>query len=688
MIVLCSGEISDKHLDAMVLLAQQLDARGHHVVIDERFLPEGIARQVTYEIAPFVAELTHEAPSVLVVVGAQAISDEALAVLSQIKPNAETSVWGIGRFDTLQDQIQGRNRIAYATGQEPQILDLSARKEHVTYEETLSPLLTGIRAAPVDALSQALRILIYIPFDEDDDGDALLSTISDLSALHFSPNFRLHVLTTSKGKDHIGKSRASWSSVFSYLELPPQSLVTHFDVLVFCGSGLPGQRMADLSLNAMGAGKVVVDCTQAGAFSVGGAPVLRGPTDPKALVSYLRDAVEKNCAEIGNRTVQSDWLQNYDVAKFEQRLNLQPDRAAPTDRTPRRVIFPTNGNGLGHAQRCALIAETVNSDTPQMFAAFPSCVTFLRNRGFQCVPMVSRSADHAEDHAADIVNYLRLRQVLSAGDQLVFDGGFVFDSVYRMVSALDLSATWIRRGLWRPGQINRAALERERVFKHVIVPSEAFAELNTDYSDGAHVHKVGPVVQTSPWTEADRHSLRERLSVEYDRSIDTLVVSMLGGGVASNRTAQTQLLASLFEEQDNCLHLIVTWPNAIIDSALFGWKNSSVVRTARAMDLARAADFCVSAAGYNSFHELIYAKVPTLFIPQSAPYLDDQERRARAAAERQLAVYVRDEALLKLEREVRALLGSGKRAELASALGAAKLPDPGTMAAARIIEKG
>lgn len=688
MIVLCSGEISERHFDAMVLMAQQLDARGHAVCIDQSFAPEVVTRQITYEMAPYLTDATALSPACLIVVGAQHLSPQAQERLSHLRIKGDVAVWAVGSFETLQDEITARSRIAYATGREPEIVNLTQKKDHLTAAAPFAPLLTEIQKDAAQNADAPARVLVYVPYEDGDDAEETLSALGHLSVLQYNPQFELHILTNSKGKELINRTRPSQNSVFSYLELPPLSLLNYFDILVFLGPDLPGQRMAVLVVNALGAGKVVIDCTAAGAFSTGDAPTLRGPTDPQALTGYLRDAIDKNREEIGSRIVRSTWLTGFDIAAFEQTLGLSPAEMSPPPRDPQRLIFPTNGNGLGHAQRCALVADEIRPPQKQVFAAFPSCVTFLRKRGYECVPMVPRSAEHKEEHAADILNYLRLRQVLRRDDQVVFDGGFVFDSVYRLVSALDLSATWIRRGLWKPGQINSTALERERAFKTVIVPSEAFEELNTDYSDGPHIHKVGPIVQTNDWSAADTQSLRDRLSVEFDREIDLLMVSMLGGGVASRRTAHTQLLSSLAEQRPNTLHLILAWPNAVVDSALFGWENSFVVHTNHAMDLCRAADFCVSAAGYNSFHELLYAKVPTLFVPQAAPYLDDQEQRARAAAERQLCVFAGTDALFKLEREARACMDGGKCDDLRSALDKVTLPPPGNSDAARIIEKG
>jgi UDP:flavonoid glycosyltransferase YjiC (YdhE family) len=126
----------------------------------------------------------------------------------------------------------------------------------------------------------------------------------------------------------------------------------------------------------------------------------------------------------------------------------------------------------------------------------------------------------------------------------------------------------------------------------------------------------------------------------------------------------------------------------VVPQALYGWANTTVVRTRNALALAQAADLTVSAAGYNSFHELLYAQVPTLFIPQSAPYLDDQEKRAAAAAERGLAIAIAGNDLLMLRREVAACLDEGKADTLRAALRDHAFPAAGNAEAAALIAQG
>ena len=111
------------------------------------------------------------------------------------------------------------------------------------------------------------------------------------------------------------------------------------------------------------------------------------------------------------------------------------------------------------------------------------------------------------------------------------------------------------------------------------------------------------------------------------------------------------------------------------------------MRTLESLSLAAAADLVISAAGYNTFHELLYNRIPTIFIPQVASYLDDQERRARAASDRGAAETVLAHELLLLERKIRDLLDGDGGERLRAELERLDLPATGNAAAASLIEK-
>jgi hypothetical protein len=311
----------------------------------------------------------------------------------------------------------------------------------------------------------------------------------------------------------------------------------------------------------------------------------------------------------------------------------------------------------------------------------------VKSYGFDVMPLISRSPLHAQSHEHDLANYLRLRALCAKARALVFDGGFISESVYRTALEGAVTGIWIRRGLWQWGKDISVALDREKAFARVIVPSEAFEELNGVLSHGERVYPVGPVVQRVTLPPRSRVKLRALLADRYGRSFDRLAVSLLGAGVATDRRMQVQTLCGIFERRSDTLHLVVAWPSTTLEPGWFGWHNTRVVRTHHAAVLAAAADLAVSAAGYNSVHEALYNRIPTIFMPQVETSLDDQCARARAACDRGLAAMLDSHELMKLERLIVRYFDEGEAEAVRARLTAADLPEPGTGRAAQLIEE-
>ena len=97
-----------------------------------------------------------------------------------------------------------------------------------------------------------------------------------------------------------------------------------------------------------------------------------------------------------------------------------------------------------------------------------------------------------------------------------------------------------------------------------------------------------------------------------------------------------------------------------------------------------AFDLAVSAAGYNGFHELLLGQVPTLFVPNEHPIMDDQGARARWAERRGLAFAAAADDPYAIGRKLALLLDPDRRAALQD--GMARLnPANGAVEAARIV---
>ncbi len=687
MILVDAGDRTDLSFDLRLEFADTLHRAGLVAGIDDATIPDKLHASQKYRASQFLVRADETCLTGVIVLGAEKMTDPTQAGLRRYRLDKGRPVVAIGRFGSRQDRLGSQARIAFAVGYEPVIVDLAEIEPAPLLANARIPLMAPLgkpeppRAKP--------RLLIFAP-GEMAQTPGFAQTLPLLAA---RSGFETTVVTSAKARSALaGAVRNKRLALLGYCEFSAASLAAGAEIAVVLDGGTPGANAAMAAAHLVGRGGIVVDGTADAILMRSGAPVVRGPQDISQLAQFLETEILPLQNAIRAEAQASDWRRYNDLARLirlfpePMRVSAPAPRAAPARR--KTVFVPTNGVGLGHAQRCALVAAQLPAGEDTVFAAFPSCLSLIEKHGHACRPLVQKSPDHGEPFANDLLNYRRLQRWLGPGDRIVFDGVYIFDSIFRTIRERELDATWIRRGLWRAHQTNDTALSREHVFNRVIVPLEAFDELNQHYSLGEHIHHVGPIVQPRAGQTQTPKQVRARLSKALGVRFDRLVISMLGGGTAADRGPQLQTICAALEGQADLLHLIVVWPNARVAPELMLWNNTRIVRALDAVALMRAADFVVTAVGYNSFHEVLYHRIPALMIPQIAPYMDDQERRAQAAVERGLAEMVLPDDLLMLDRRIRGFLNGAPGEALRKRLAATDLPEPGNAMAARIIVGG
>lgn len=674
--------------EAAYAFAKSLNMIGVSARIASSSVPADVPFRLKYELALLMSQPQMEPLDRMFIMTGDKPDDARLMGLHRSGPAKEGPHVVSGQFLTRQAEITARSRIGYILGSEPEVFRLPATGSELLASH-YGPVF-GVEHPHSLSTDGPLKVLLIGP-DLSSSGGA-----SGLRALCSSRKLKVTLLTDSKSKAAL-RSAGLPMPVYHYSEAPLADFAARHDVAVFC-QAVPQMysvrmMLADLVVSGCG----LLDASPGFANRRLEPAFVPAPSDPVSLAHFIAHEILPDAGDMAQLSKGSMLAarSRETVAKLRTALlapeatakktTYQPKSGSTAQRKEQIVFLPTNGVGLGHAQRCSIIASEF-SQTPvkPVFAAFPSCMRLIKTYGFDVMPLVQKSTMHFDGLANDVINYRRLHRLLSDAEVFIFDGGYVFDSCFRTLLERRVPSIWIRRGLWQDGQDNSVALDREKIFDRVIVPQEAFAELNIDYSIGKNTVNVGPIVQQPLLTALDRNTLRAELADHFAIPFRQLVVTMLGGGVAADRSSQTIAAAASLARRRDVLHLVVVWPTANIDPALFGWPNTRIVRTHHASVLATVADLYISAVGYNSFHEAMYNQIPTIFIPQMAAYMDDQRARAAAAVERGLAHLVEPHQLMLLDRTVTRML-EGENEEMRMRLAAAELPTPGMATAAATI---
>lgn len=665
-------------LDNLAVCTHQIRAAGIDAAIHVAGLPSGLSERLRYVLTNLCTSRPPQSGDSYALFNADDLGGEKLAQLHAMRFPAGIKAHVFGRFDKAQSEIQTKARLSYVFGADP-VVHAAANGQTAT-----PPLFVAASHHPQPvATPEKTRLLLLVSDLEDP------ATQRNIQSLAVRKSIDLTLLTRGQAKSEWIKRFGLAVPVFHFSEAMPLHLAKRADVLAILSPPKSNFRLSALIAQVAAEGKPVLDCTLGLEASNDDNSMIPAPSDLGALPAFLADEIWPQITSISALTKST-------ATRFLAPEALFPDDKPMTSGQPSgqpradaaKVMFmPTNGVGLGHAQRCALIADAIDGERAKpIFAAFPSCINRLRQAGFDSMPLIPRAEVKSAAYEYDLHNMARISELAKQSSVFVFDGGYVFSSVYNTILDHDLKSVWIRRGMWQAGQNNTASLDREKAFDAVIVPTEAFDELNESYSRGSHVHDVGPIVDAIDLSAEQKTALRQKLAHRFDTAFDKIVVTMLGGGVAADRRAQTQAICAKLSQCPDVLHLVVVWPTAVVDPAWYGWHNTRVVRTQRASALTACCDLFISAVGYNSFHEVLYNKVPTIFMAQMNTYMDDQEARARAAEERGLAHLVPADQLATLERKIDLMLHQGGAETLRNGLAGLTLPPTGNRRAAEIIE--
>ncbi len=368
---------------------------------------------------------------------------------------------------------------------------------------------------------------------------------------------------------------------------------------------------------------------------------------------------------------------------------VSPPDAVPgspaVPRSTRTVLMVSpNGVGMGHLTRLLAVARRLPAKVEPIFLTMSQAVGVIGDYGFhgEYVPYHSYYGGDADDWNRGLL--ARLRAMVGFYDPrvILFDGNMPYAALADLRGLCpERRFVWLRRGLWRP-DAGKVALERSSIFDMIIEPGEFAAEADR----GLTRTRGGGAIRVPPVTLLDQDEILDRAAAraELDLPPDVLAVAVMLG--SQNNFDYGPIRRTIASRLGGRPHVVMVEAEWLISenrntTALEGARRLSGYPLAR---LFRAFDFAISAAGYNSFHELLAIGVPTIFVPNENPSMDEQEARAAWAERSGLGVMVRAHQLDRLSWALDALQDPGVGPRMAA--NAAKLPaTDGGSAIARLI---
>ncbi|NED97160.1 glycosyl transferase [Phytoactinopolyspora alkaliphila] len=305
---------------------------------------------------------------------------------------------------------------------------------------------------------------------------------------------------------------------------------------------------------------------------------------------------------------------------------VPPDTAAP-----RALFISSNGSGMGHLTRLLSYASRADTELEPYFLSLSQAAAVVETFGYQYEYLPSMTATglapgrwHAYFAATVSQAIERIRPSV-----VVFDGTWPYEGIPAVRQAFpDVRWVWSRRGMWKAGQ-GADRLVKSEWFDLVMEPGDFAASEDRGATAKAEAARLGPVTLLDLDQLDDRATARAELGLDPDAPM--ALVSLGAGNINDTSGDVGASIAALWSLG---VQVCVTRPEIAAGGG--GHRDVHVVRRFPLSRHYRAFDLAISACGYNSFHELLRFRVPTLFVPNRATALDDQEARARFAAEQGL----------------------------------------------------
>ena len=334
------------------------------------------------------------------------------------------------------------------------------------------------------------------------------------------------------------------------------------------------------------------------------------------------------------------------------------------------VLFPTNGVGMGHMSRMVALARSIQRLRPSMEIVFFTTnyvIHHLYQKGFTCYHLPGRKKfsdmspsewnSICEDKLTDVIE-------LHRPSYFIFDGTYPYRGMLNAIKGRKvIHKVWVKRS-GDKGKVNPPP-DSYSHFDRMIIPDD-FIEKDGQTMLEIPVNEINtcpPMISVSRHDLFPRGGLRGRLGIPEDATVCLLA---LGAGVI-NETSNLRSFVS-----DNLSQRGVY---AIIADSMLNptndFSNDPYVRIVREypiMQYRNCFDFAMITGGYNSVHEAVFLRLPSIIIPNNNTLNDDQRSRSLNAADKGGFMVVEEEDFDLLELAIDRICDEDVRLEMINSM--------------------
>ena len=474
----------------------------------------------------------------------------------------------------------------------------------------------------------------------------------------------------------------------TFADTPLDTFIGQLDAMLYMPSAQTPELPEAAISTAMASGKVVT-LPHHLAPHFGPGALYCDPEDALARTTELL-ADHKALAKYQARTKyeatfqfsKSDYLDR--IERLTEKPRATRRRRQPTKRSGRALFVPANGLGMGHMSRLLAIARRLEDRFEPSFASLGQVTGIIESFGYHADYIPSHRDITSSEEDWDVWLQAELGSIieLQKPEIIVFDGNHAYNGLVR--AALSDGAcrlAWIRRGM--AAQMPSHYLKNSSLFDCIIEPGEYAAQHDIGPLVARHheVHRVGPIRLLELDEILSRKQARVHIGLDQDRPA---VLIHLGSGANFDLVDRINPIIDMLRTFDGLQIVVAEWANSA--AQIPAWAGVHILRGFPMSKSFNAFDFSIAAAGYNTYHEVLAFGLPTIFIADRNPAMDDQGARAEYAQNNTLGFNLLEEEINLLPALCEALLQSRANAFVRSQCAALDLSN-GAHTAASLLKQ-